>query len=301
MKLSGMTDEAGKSIETQIQALKTLGWKHMSARTVNGTNIHDTSMDEFKRIADLIDESGIEVIEFGSLIGNWAKSVDTEFDITISEINRCIPRMQRLKVDLVRVMSYAQHEWGERQNAEERFCRLRAIVRRFEDAGLVAMHENCMNYGGFSIDHTLRLVNEVPGLKLVFDTGNPVFQRDRSKGEPYPWQDPLEFYEAVKEHVAHVHIKDCLHPPEGEDQPERYTMPGEGQARIPEILAALKRDNYQGALTIEPFVATVFHVDQEKEPDEQECFTTFVEYGRRLEGLLKDAGFDLERAAAPEA
>ncbi len=294
MKLSGMTDEAGKSIDTQIKALKELGWNCMSARTVNGTNIHDMSMDEFNRIADCIDEAGIKVVEFGSLIGNWAKSIDTEFDITISEISRCIPRMQRLNVELVRVMSYAQHPWGERQNADERFRRLRAIVRRFEDEGLVAMHENCMNYGGFSIEHTLRLVNEVPGLKLVFDTGNPVFQRDRAKGEPYPWQDPLEFYEAIKEHVAHVHIKDCLHPLEGETEPERYTMPGEGQARIPEILAALKRDDYKGTLTIEPFVKQVFHVDQDTEPDEQECFTTFVNYGKQLEGLLKEAGFEID-------
>ena len=43
--------------------------------------------------------------------------------------------------------------------------------------------KNCMNYGGMSWQHTLELVNALPGLKLVYDTGNPVFARDRSKKE----------------------------------------------------------------------------------------------------------------------
>ena len=58
------------------------------------------------------------------------------------------------------------------------------------------VHENCMNYGGMSWQHTLEL-QYLPGLKLVYDTGNPVFARDRSK-EGNPWQDPWEFYQENK-------------------------------------------------------------------------------------------------------
>lgn len=293
MILSGISDEAGPSIDTQIKAHKELGWEHLSARTIHGTNIHDLSEKEFDEVAGKLEDAGIQVIEFSSLIGNWAKSIEVEFDITIGEVNRSIARMKRLGTKMVRVMSYAQHPWGERQHAEERFRRLRAIIRRFEEAGILAIHENCMNYGGFSADHTMRLVEQVPGLKLVFDTGNPVFQRDRSKGEPYPWQDPLEFYEAVKEHVAHVHIKDCLNPPDGETEPEEYTMPGEGQARIPEILAALKRDGYDGAVAIEPHIAMVFHIEEGEPVDEQQCYDSYVEYGRRVEKMVREAGFEL--------
>src|SRR6056297_3359357 len=112
-----------------------------------------------------------------------------------------------------------------------------------------------MNWGGFSPDHSLRLLEEVPGLKLVFDTANPVFQLDRSKPREdgsFPWQDPMEFYQKVKEHVVHVHIKDCLNPPPGETEPAQYTLPGEGQAKGPEILKALQEDGYDGGLAIEP-------------------------------------------------
>ena len=286
MLLSGFTDEAGQALETQIRATQALGWKHLSARSIDGQNIHDLSEADFNKAADRLDEAGIAVIEFGSLIGSWSKPIESDFAITLSEIERAIPRMQRLGTKLIRIMSYAQKPWGEDQHEAERFRRLREIVARFEDAGLQAVHENCMNWGGFSAAHTLRLIEEVPSLKLVFDTGNPVFQRDRSKSAPYPWQDALEFYQTVKAHVVHVHIKDCLNPTEGSDEPERYTLPGEGQCRLPEILAALKADGYDGALAIEPHVATVFHAQEGEAVDAQQCYNSYVEYGRAFEKQL---------------
>lgn len=286
MILSGFTDEAGQDLETQIQATQALGWKHLSARSINGQNIHDLPENDFDRAADRLDEAGMQVIEFGSLIGSWSKPIESDFAITIGEIERSIPRMQRLGTQLIRIMSYAQKPWGEDQHEAERFRRLREIVARFADAGLQAVHENCMNWGGFSASHTLRLVEEVPGLKLVFDTGNPLFQRDRSKAEPYPWQDPLEFYQVIKAHVAHVHIKDCLNPLEGSNEPERYTSPGEGEARLAEILAALDANHYTGAYAIEPHVATVFHCKGRSMASAQEQYNSYVDYGRAFEQQL---------------
>lgn len=191
MILTGFTDEAGQDLETQIKATKELGWTHLSARSINGKNLHDLPEDEFAAVADRLDEAGIQVIEFGSLIGSWSKPIESDFALTLAEIDRAIPRMQRLGTQMIRIMSYGQKPWGEDQQEAERFRRLREIVQRFADAGLSAIHENCMNWGGFSAQHSLRLVEEVPGLKLIFDTGNPVFQRDRSKPEPTlgktPW------------------------------------------------------------------------------------------------------------------
>lgn len=286
MILTGFTDEAGPDLETQIRATRELGWSHVSLRMVDRKNVHDMPQEQFDKMADRLDAEGIKVIEFGSLIGNWGKPINSDFAITLGEIERAIPRMRRLETRLIRVMSYKQQPWGEDQHEQERFRRLREIASRFADAGLQAIHENCMNWGGFSPHHTLRLIEEVPGLKLVFDTGNPVFQRDRSKPEPYPWQDPMEFFQAVKDHIVHVHIKDCLNPPEGSNEPERYTFPGEGQAKVPEILAALKEMGYTGAYAIEPHIATVFHATEEDEADPMESYNSYVAYGKAFEKLL---------------
>ncbi|MGJ8638812.1 MAG: sugar phosphate isomerase/epimerase family protein [Opitutaceae bacterium] len=286
MILTGFTDEAGQPLDTQIKATQALGWKHLSARSINGQNIHDLPETDFETVVDKLAAADIKVIEFGSLIGSWSKTIDSDFELTLAEIERAIPRMQRLGTKMIRIMSYAQKPWGDDQQEAERFRRLREIVKRFSDAGLDALHENCMNWGGFSAHHTLRLIEEVPGLKLIFDTGNPIFQRDRSKAEPFPWQDPIEFYEAIKAHVAHVHVKDCLFPIEGSDEPERYTLPGAGKAKVPELLAALKRDGYKGALAIEPHVATVFHAKEGEAIDPQECYDSYVNYGKHFEKLV---------------
>ncbi|HKK75886.1 MAG TPA: TIM barrel protein [Saprospiraceae bacterium] len=284
MKLSGFTDEAAKDLAGQIIVTKELGWEYLSLRMVDGVSIHDLPKDDFLAVCDQLEAAQLKVAEFGTLIGSWSKTIDSDWNITLQEIERCIPRMQRLGVQYARIMSYAQRPWGEDQAEQERFRRLREITQRFADAGLTALHENCMNWGGFSADHTLRLLEEVPGLKLVFDTGNPVFQRDRSQKPPYPWQDAFDFYRKVKQAIAHVHVKDgIMHAEEGEPE---YTFAGEGQARIPEILKDLLSSDYQGFLAIEPHIGKVFHLqDQEKDPDRE--YHLYLEYGQRFEQLVK--------------
>jgi len=285
MKLTGFTDEAGRDLATQIRAAKELGWNALSARAIDGVNLHELPQARFEEVADELDAAGVAVPEFGSIIANWGKKISSDFDITLAEIDRAIPRMQRLRTPLIRIMSYAQEPWGEDQQEQERFRRLRIIVQKFADAGLTAAHENCMNWGGFSSDHTLRLLEEIPGLKLIFDTGNPLFQRDRSKPEPAPWQDAWEFWTAVRDHVVHIHIKDCISPPADGVEPI-YTMPGEGQARIPEILADAKARGYDGWLAIEPHIATVFHIKDQSQVDWQQCYDSYIEYGKRMEGII---------------
>lgn len=288
MKLTGFTDEAGQSLKTQIQVTKELGWDYISARGINGANIHELPEKDFEEVVAELEAAGIKVAEFGSLIGNWAKPISTDFKITLAEVERAIPRMQRLGTQIVRIMSYAQEPWGQEQYVEERIKRLSEITKRFTDAGLTTAHENCMNYGGFSAQHTLELIDSVPDLKLIFDTGNPVFQKDRSKrnsDDSFPWQDALEFYHDVKEHIVHVHIKDCINPKADGEEPN-YVFPGEGQGYVKEILTDLKASNYDGFIAIEPHVATVFHVTDGEEPDWQQCYNSYLEYGKSLESIL---------------
>lgn len=287
MILTGFADEAGKDLGTQIKATQELGWNYISARGIDGVNIHDLSETAFDKAVEQLDEAGIKIAEFGSLIGTWAKSINTDFNITLDEVERSIPRMYRLGTKIVRVMSYAQNPWGTDQQEQERFRRLREITARFTDAGIITAHENCMNWGGFSAQHTLRLIDEVPDMKLIFDTGNPTFQRDRSKPNSdgsFPWQDSLAFFHQVKEHVVHVHVKDCINPVSDDVEPV-YTFPAKGQSDVQEIISELKQSEYKGFIAIEPHVATVFHA-KEDEIDWQQCYDSYVKYGKDLESIV---------------
>ncbi|MEM6321525.1 MAG: sugar phosphate isomerase/epimerase [Bacteroidota bacterium] len=284
MTLTGFTDEAATDLAGQIKATKALGWNYLSARMIDGTNIHDLPEAKFEEVCEQLEAAQIKVAEFGTMIGSWAKTIHSDWELTLAEINRCIPRMQRLGVQFARIMSYAQCTWGEEQFEQERFRRLREITARFKAAGLEALHENCMNWGGFSAYHTLRLLEEVPGLRLVFDTGNPVFQRDRSKPTPYPWQNALEFYHAVKHAIAHVHVKDGIMRQEVGD-PD-YTFAGEGEGHTKAILSDLLANSYDGFIAIEPHIGKVFHANEQAGNPQRE-YDLYVKYGQRFEQLLE--------------
>lgn len=284
MKLSGFTDEAASDLAGQIKITKALGWDYLSARMIDGKNIHDLPEKDFDAVCNQLEAANIKVAEFGTMIGSWSKKIDSDWALTVGEIERCIPRMQRLGVRYARVMSYAQCAWGSDQKEKERFKRLREIQVRFADAGLVAVHENCMNWGGFSATHTLRLLEEVPDLKLVFDTGNPVFQRDRMKKAPYPWQNAYKFYKTVKHAIVHIHIKDgIMHGEEGDPE---YTFAGEGQGYTKAILKDLVANNYEGFIVIEPHIGKVFHA-KDATPNPKREYELYLEYGQRFEQLLK--------------
>lgn len=296
MILTGIGDEAGNTIDAQIRATLTLGWKHIEARNVEvpgfpKANLHDIPEAAFDIVVDRLNQAGIQIYCFGSTIANWGKKIDQPFDL--SEVDRAIPRMQRLGTRYIRIMSYAVRE-DDDQMAPERFRRLREITRRFLDAGLQPVHENCMNYGGMGWTFTLELLEQVPGLKLVFDTANPVFNADRSKPKPYPQQDPWEFWLHVKEHVVHIHVKDAIWIPAKKDAD--YTYPGEGKAAVREILKDAVRSGYDAGISIEPHLAVVFHDAAVKASDEA-MFNSYVEYGKRLMKLLDEIRAEL----APKA
>lgn len=290
MYLTGIADEASQDIEQQIKATKELGWNAIESRFINGKNIHDISEDEFKQVCDALDGSGVFINAFGSAIGNWGKDVRDDFSITEQEIGRAIPRMKALGAKFVRIMSYKVLDQDD-QLVEERIRRLRKIVDSFSYEGITAVHENCMNYGGMSWQHTMELIQAVPNLKLVFDTANPAFNLDRSK-EGEPWQDSWEFYNKVKEHIAYVHIKDCLNPTPENNNREVYVYPGEGDGCVKEIISDLKAIGYDGGISIEPHLAAVFHDADSKNKTDHDPKEIYIRYGKHLMEILRGIGFE---------
>ncbi len=304
MYLSGIADEAGANIDDQIRATKELGWKHLEARTVEVTgfpkaNLHDIPEAAFDIVAGKLREAGLQINCFGSTIGNWAKKIEDPFDLTLAEARRAIARMQRLGVKFIRVMSYKVRD-EEDQLEPERFRRMRELTRMFLDAGLQPVHENCMNYGGMSWRHALKLLDNVPGLKWVFDTANPVFNDDRSQPKPWSKQDPWEFYQHVKPFILHVHIKDARWNPAKNDAD--YTWPGEGDGAVRPIIKDLLASGYDGGFSIEPHMVVVFH-DANSDANADVMRANYVEYGRRLQRLIGQIKQELnsDRAASHPA
>ncbi len=103
-----------------------------------------------------------------------------------------------------------------------------------------------------SIGNLRRIFTDVPGLKYSHDTGNALVALE----------DPLAVYETFKDRLAAVHFKDLGYQAEKADSRDllgRYldkVRYGDGLVDFPGHLRALKRDDYQGFITVEGWRST---------------------------------------------
>ena len=180
MYLTGFADEAGGgSLDLQIKATQALGWNKIETRNINGKNLASISDREFEQVQEKLAESRVTFNCYGSGVANWSKPITESPESSYGELRNAIPRMRKLGIGCVRIMSFAvppdlkERSWD---YEDEVVRRVQILVRMAEEEGIVCLHENCMNWGGLSHEHTLRLVERVnsPNFKLVFDTGNPV-------------------------------------------------------------------------------------------------------------------------------
>jgi sugar phosphate isomerase/epimerase len=297
MYYSGFADEAGDSIDIQIQATLELGWSNIESRSVDGVNLTDISDEKFDQVCKKLAAANIRINCLGSAIANWSRDPRSEedFQYSVEALRRAIPRMKRLGATMIRGMSFAvaRDEKPDSSELEELvFSRVRHLVRMCEEAGILYLHENCMNYGGMSHEHTLRLLDNVcsPNFRLVFDTGNPVFTDHRVGPKPYRKQSAWEFYTNVREWIHYVHIKDGCYIRESEGIfPEvEYTFPGEGDGDVERIVRDLLQTGYDGGFSIEPHLAIVYHESSTQSEDELR-YNNYVEYGRRFMRLVEAA------------
>jgi sugar phosphate isomerase/epimerase len=287
MYLTGFADEAANGFDGQIKATKELGWKYIESRNIDGKNIHDLSDADFDIVYGKLKDAGIEINCFGSAIGNWAKQINQPLVSSLEEAKRAIPRMKRLDTQLIRVMSFALIPGKEPQEqmVDERFQRMRVLQKIFSDEGLIMVHENCANYGGMGWPYTLELLENVPGLKLVYDTGNPITDDDYSKPIPHPKQSSWEFYTHVKKHIAYVHIKDGIW--DKEKKKPVFTFPGEGEGDVRKIVTDILASGYDGGFSIEPHMAVLAH-DKSVTSEDEIRYSNYVEYGKRMMKLLDE-------------
>ncbi|RLD11758.1 MAG: sugar phosphate isomerase/epimerase [Chlamydiae bacterium] len=286
MYYTGFADEAGADLDTQIRATKKLGWKYIETRALMGSNLAFISDAQFEEVCGKLDEANVEFNCFGSGVANWAKSIDDPPDDSYDEIRRAIPRMQKLGIKFIRIMSFPVKDLNNYESyADEAFKRLKTIAEIAADGGITCVLENCSGWAAGSYEHTLRTLEAVnsPALKLVFDTGNPVFHDDIRGVPPYKKQNSWEFYNAVKEHIVYVHIKDGYM----DGDKEVFTFPGEGKGYVKEIIADLLKNGYDGGFSIEPHMAVVFH-DKSVQSEADIQYNNYIEYGKRFMKIVDE-------------
>jgi len=283
MTISGIADEAGKDIGTQIRAHQELGWGAMELRLVDGKNVAGELSDhEFDHVCAELEAADMKVTSFASRIANWSRHIHDDFAADVEDLRISIPRMQRLKVPYIRIMSWkgdgaADDEW--RRIAIER---LRELSKMAEDGGIFLAHENCTGWGGLSAQHMVELKEAVdsPNFLLLYDIGNAVTHGKEAE----------EFFRGIRGHFSYVHVKDAKKPAKaGAEATPVYC--GEGDANLVSILRRIiVEDGYDGVVAIEPHVASMVHAGASADRSPEEMYSSYVEYGRRLQAILAELG-----------
>jgi sugar phosphate isomerase/epimerase len=167
-------------------------------------------------------------------------------------------------------MSYPDDGRGEPGWGTDATRRMRLLVREAAALGVTVLHENCHGWGSGSAAATLRMLEQAPGLRLLFDTGNGVW---------YGYDGP-DYLAQVLPYVDHVHVKD------GARDGTRVgaCLPGEGDAGLAESLRLLRLAGYQGWYSVEPHLATIPHLGVSGRPDVLE--SSYRDYVARVRGLL---------------
>ncbi|MFA6410341.1 MAG: sugar phosphate isomerase/epimerase family protein [Candidatus Buchananbacteria bacterium] len=281
MFFSGIADEAGAGIGTQIKAHQDLGFTNIELRTVGGVPILALEPAVLARVVSEIRMSGLKVPCLDTKIGDWSRPITGDFRTDRDDLIMAIRLARTLEMahPLFRVMSWPNDKDNPVSEADwqkEAVRRMRKLVEIAEGEGVVLAHENCSGWGGISMQNNCIVMEAIdsPAFKVLFDTGNPPTYGANSWG----------WYQLVKDQIVYVHIKDAKFRL-NQEAPEEYTMAGDGDGYVREIIADLLSSGYDGGFSIEPHLAAVIHTGQ-KADKEQAQYASYIQSGLRLQTIV---------------
>jgi 3-dehydroshikimate dehydratase len=236
-RLSAFADEIDADPQKQIDVLRQCGLRHLELRSILRTNVLDLTDLQVQELKSLLERSGITLSALGSPVGKVR--IDEAFAPHLQRFRRALELCQVFGTPNMRVFSYYGVEggdWGAWRG--EVLGRLGEQVRLAEKAGVRLLHENEHRIYGDSPERVKDLFESIqsPSFAAVYDPANYVFCN----------YDPWRGWQLTKAYTRHFHVKDWVR---GESHGQ---LAGEGEGRIPEVMADAVATDYDGFATLEP-------------------------------------------------
>ena len=237
--LFAFADEAGKNLETQIEAMLENSVQGLEIRSVDGENISDISFEKAKEIKSKMDANGLSVFSIGSPIGK-IDLIKDDYSAHLEKFKHCLELAEILGAKHFRLFSFYTPE-GENPDEYKdiAFERLEDFVDISRGSGVVLCHENEKGIYGDTAKRCLEIHRTFPEIKAVFDPANFVQVS----------QDTNEAWDMLKNYVEYLHIKDAL--PDGSVVPS-----GKGIGNLERIIGEYLKSGKRN-MTVEPHL-TVF-------------------------------------------
>ena len=232
-------DEAGRELETQIDAMLKNQLQGLEIRSVDGENISDIGISKAKDIRKKMDDAGLCVFSIGSPIGK-IDLINDDYSAHLEKFRHCLELADVLGAKHFRLFSFYTPD-GENPDEykDMAFERLEDFVETAKNSDVVLCHENEKGIYGDIARRCLEIHRAFPEIKAVFDPANFVQCK----------QDTNEAWDMLKGYVEYLHIKDALS--DGTVVPS-----GKGEGNVKRIVGEYLESGRRN-MTVEPHL-TVF-------------------------------------------
>jgi len=239
--LGVFTDEIDQDFQRAVDVAREFGLTGLEIRTVWDTNPQDITDEQVARMKEIMAGAGMAVCSIGSPFYKCDIDSPEERAEHIDILRRCIRLANAFDCTVVRGFTFwrkgqAADRWQEILEAYDEPARLAA------DGGVTIGIENESATMIGTGEETARFVRDLnrSSVRITWDCANA-----HDDGEvPYP-----DGYEAVKDLLCHVHLKDArINPETGKHE---NCPVGEGEIDIRGQFQALVRDGYDGTVSLE--------------------------------------------------
>lgn len=245
--LSIITDEISQDPETALALAKEFSFDGVELRSVWDTPVELLPEDRMQSLAARIRECGLKVSAIASsfMKDDWINDDRAKFE-------RVVKACHVFGCKVMRGFSF----WASENYSDAAFAEYLAVYDDLlEKEGLKLMLENDpavnLNTGNtlarFFSAHSFRNIG------IMWDPGNDIYTCGDAV-KPFP-----DEYNAVKDFVGHVHVKDAVHVG-GE---AKGVALGDGWMDFVGQFRALIADNYAGWVTLEPHFRLEGEIDEE--------------------------------------
>lgn len=239
-KTSVITDEISQDLKVAAQMAREYGLQGLEIRSVNERNPFQMTKEDTKFVKSVADDFGLKICAVSSPMYKCDfndPAVRREHDDTF---RRFMETMHDWDVKLIRTFNFFNlHDGGAKlPEIAEMYQKLADVA---EDAGVTMLLESEPSVNAVNIASLVKFLKMVDrkSVQAVYDPGNEL--ADVTAPDPYPMG-----YELLKPYIRHVHVKDLKRGSEMTPAPL-----GEGDVDFHGIFGALKRDNYEGWVSLE--------------------------------------------------
>ena len=254
-KLGTITDGISRDFEYALDTMVATGLEYVELQYLWEKQVGDLTDADIERVKKLIEERNLKV----SCISHHnlsALPVDTAVDAPayrghIETLQRCIEVAQALGTNLVRIFSFRKEMvlFGAEPIISEGawttvLNRLEEPLRIADAAGITLVIETAISGNVTSAHLARKLIDELdaPHLKVLWDPCSSLYCTEI----PYP-----DGYEIIREYIAHVHLKDGVVNLPAATFDFCAMRQGQMDPYYNDIVNALKRDGYDGAISLE--------------------------------------------------